>query len=178
MTIFLPLKNIAIQVKNIFHQSSLFNYFNTLLNVLFCFETITILFIIFIFTLFVHRRNVIEIPPNTVQHDRAHSQLLSNFFGRLLTKVFHYLNFYVIFSHFFALVDSTFRSYFQTQTVINQFHYGLAGAYSIQGRRSNMEDCFSLKNNISADLGIDYYAVFDGHGGPVCIDTFIECYFN
>jgi len=30
-----------------------------------------------------------------------------------------------------------------------------------------MEDTFSLKNNIAKELGIDYYAVFDGHGGQV-----------
>lgn len=169
MTIFLPLKNVAIQLQDIIHESSLFNYLNTLLSIVFRFETITLLFIIFIFTFIVHRRNVIELPPNTNHNEQPQSHSLLKFLGRLLTKVFHYLNFYVIFSHLFTLVDSTFKSYFQTHNVINQFHYGLAGVYSLQGRRSNMEDCFSLKNNISADLGIDYYAVFDGHGGPVGI---------
>ncbi|OTF79020.1 hypothetical protein BLA29_011921, partial [Euroglyphus maynei] len=63
-------------------------------------------------------------------------------------------------------VDSTIKSYFEQQTVVNQFQSGQSGAYSIQGRRHNMEDCFAIHNNIGHELGIEYYAVFDGHGGP------------
>ncbi|KAH9415371.1 Protein phosphatase 1L, partial [Dermatophagoides pteronyssinus] len=63
-------------------------------------------------------------------------------------------------------VDSTIKSYFeQQQTVLKQFHSERSGAYSIQGRRHNMEDCFRIHNQIGLELGIEYYAVFDGHGG-------------
>jgi Serine/threonine protein phosphatase len=45
---------------------------------------------------------------------------------------------------------------------------GNVAAYALQGRRSKMEDRFVINENID-DTGVSLIAVFDGHGGEVCI---------
>ncbi len=52
--------------------------------------------------------------------------------------------------------------------VINELKGNCVGIYALQGRRPKMEDRFSYIND-SARLGLEYWAVFDGHGGDVCL---------
>jgi protein phosphatase 1L len=57
--------------------------------------------------------------------------------------------------------------------VINELKGNFVGVYALQGRRPKMEDKFSYVND-SARLGLEYWAVFDGHGGDVCKHLFIN----
>ena len=169
--------NYTMIINNLFVDPSI----ATLMVFMFRMETIFTIIILFILSSFIihhhHRRNVIQSPSpsqttttTTAQSlNQNHSPTTTFSFKNFLSKLFHYLNVTILFGYLFTAVDSTIRSYFeQQQTVVNQFHSGQAGAYSMQGRRHNMEDCFSIHNNIGHELGIEYYAVFDGHGGPVC----------
>lgn len=72
---------------------------------------------------------------------------------------------------FFDVVAGSFRA---TESITYQLHSEQAAVYSIQGRRQTMEDCFTLKNHISNEFGIEYYAVYDGHGGAVCFCFYFE----
>lgn len=169
--------NYTMIINNLFVDPSI----ATLTVFMFRMETIFTIIILFILSSFIihhhHRRNVIQSPsPSPSQTTTTAQSLNQNHsptttmtfsFKNFLSKLFHYLNVTILFGYLFTAVDSTIRSYFeQQQTVVNQFHSGQAGAYSMQGRRHNMEDCFSIHNNIGHELGIEYYAVFDGHGGP------------
>lgn len=98
------------------------------------------------------------LPPLT-----GHHQPSSGLFGRM----FAFFNFTILFSNLASYADGALRKFRSSEAIVTQTSYGHAGVYSMQGRRPNMEDCFTLRNNISRELGIDYYAVFDGHGGPV-----------
>lgn len=140
-------------------------------SVLFRAETFAVLCIIFIATLFVHslfsyreRRYGIErhlnystSPLSTNTPDPDH----------FVSKVLRCINFTIFFTSFFALVNSAMKLFRTTEAFTIQLNYGQAAVYAMRGRRPNMEDCFSLKNDISKELGIEYYGVFDGHGGPV-----------
>jgi hypothetical protein len=64
--------------------------------------------------------------------------------------------------------------------VINELKGNCVGIYALQGRRPKMEDKFSYVND-SATLGLEYWAVFDGHGGDVCLlyikgSDFLKCF--
>ncbi|CAG2107006.1 unnamed protein product [Medioppia subpectinata] len=48
--------------------------------------------------------------------------------------------------------------------VIEEYKDNCVGVYALQGRRPKMEDKFTYVND-SQRLGIEYWAVFDGHGG-------------
>ena len=43
-----------------------------------------------------------------------------------------------------------------------------AAVYAVQGHRPSMEDRFVLNEEIG-DTGVALFAIFDGHGGEVCI---------
>lgn len=94
------------------------------------------------------------------------SQSASPASSGLFSRLLRFLNLTILFSNLTSYVDGAFRSFRSSEAVVTQTSHGHAGVYSMQGRRPNMEDCFTLRNNISRELGIDYYAVFDGHGGP------------
>lgn len=53
-----------------------------------------------------------------------------------------------------------------SENVVQELENNCVGVYAIQGRRPKMEDKFTYVND-SARLGIEYWAVFDGHGGDV-----------
>ena len=52
--------------------------------------------------------------------------------------------------------------------VVQELKDNNVGVYAIQGRRPKMEDKFTYVND-SEKLGIEYWAVFDGHGGDVSV---------
>jgi len=58
--------------------------------------------------------------------------------------------------------------------VVNELKDNSVGVYALQGRRPKMEDRFSYIND-SAKLGIEYWAVFDGHGGDVSLSLVFGC---
>ena len=58
-----------------------------------------------------------------------------------------------------------------TDNVIQELKDNCVGVYAIQGRRPKMEDKFSYFND-SEKLGIEYWSVFDGHGGDVSLILF------
>ncbi|KAF2354049.1 PPM-type phosphatase domain [Trinorchestia longiramus] len=51
--------------------------------------------------------------------------------------------------------------------VIHELTEGLVGVYSMQGRRGNMEDRFSILQDVhvGSDKKMSFFGVFDGHGG-------------
>ena len=149
--------------------SALSYHLYTLQTILFRTETVAIICIVVIVALILHsifhyreRNRSVESAP---LYAPLSSQSPKPYY---FAKLFRCFNFTILFSNVFALVDSTFRNFRSSEAVVNQQSYGHSGVYSMQGRRPNMEDCFTLKNNVAKDLGIDYYAVYDGHGGPVC----------
>ena len=52
-----------------------------------------------------------------------------------------------------------------------EYHEGIAGGYSIQGRRETMEDRHSILQNVIVADGkvLSFFGVYDGHGGEVKI---------
>lgn len=42
----------------------------------------------------------------------------------------------------------------------------VATVYQTAGRRHRQEDCYHVDSNVLRHFGLDYFAVFDGHGGP------------
>ena len=54
--------------------------------------------------------------------------------------------------------------------VVEELEDNYVGIYAIQGRRPKMEDKFTYVND-SERIGIEYWAVFDGHGGDVSNDS-------
>lgn len=148
----------------------------TLQTFLFRTETVAVICIFLIVALFVHslfhyreRQRLAEATPLYSPLSAASPKSY-----HFLAKLVRCLNFTIFFTNVFGFVDSALRNFRSPETITVQLSYGHAGVYSLQGRRPNMEDCFSLKNNVSKELGIDYYAVYDGHGGPVCISLMLQ----
>lgn len=138
-------------------------------------ETLAIVCILFILALFfnflMHNRQRNHLPEGEITESPICSPLLgatndSTTKSNLFTgKLIRYLNITILFANLFAIVGAVFRHIRTSETVVLEDSFGHAGVHSMQGRRPNMEDTFTLKNNIYKDLGIDYYAVYDGHGG-------------
>ncbi|XP_054168544.1 protein phosphatase 1L-like [Oppia nitens] len=51
-----------------------------------------------------------------------------------------------------------------SDNIVDEFKDSYVGIYAIQGRRPKMEDRFTYVNDTTR-AGIEYWAVFDGHGG-------------
>lgn len=148
--------------------SALSYHLYTLQTVLCRTETIAIICIVLIVALIVHslfhyrqtNRSEGETgQPSSSQVSKAYT---------LFWKLLRFLNFTIIFSNLFSIVDAAVRNFRSAEAVIIQQSSAHAGVYSCQGRRGGMEDTFTLKNNISKELGIEFYACYDGHGGRVC----------
>ncbi|KAI7693195.1 hypothetical protein SSS_06398 [Sarcoptes scabiei] len=158
----------SLEMKYLFSQMTIANLVNLMREILFRMETIALLSLFLLIYLVIHfysRRFTVN---NYLESNISNQSSFSffNLLNRIFWKIFRLLNFTIVFAHLFTVVDSTIKSYFDHPTIINQSHFDLAAVYSMQGRRPNMEDCFSLRNNVSTELGIEYYAIFDGHGGP------------
>lgn len=132
-------------------------------------ETIAIFCIIFIVTLFIHsyreRQKALERHLSYSASSTAIPATVTT--DHLFAKLFRCINLTILFTSLFALIDSITKSFRTNETYTIQVSHADAAVYAMRGRRPNMEDCFSMKNTIAKDLGIDYYAVYDGHGGPV-----------
>lgn len=151
--------------------SALSYHLYTLQTVLCRTETIAIICIALIVALIVHSlfhyRQTNGSEGETVQPSSS-QPLPSSKAYTLFWKLLRFLNFTIIFSNLFSIVDAAVRNFRSAEAVIIQQSSAHAGVYSCQGRRGGMEDTFTLKNNISKELGIEFYACYDGHGGRVC----------
>lgn len=173
-----PRENYALLSR--FSLSALVHCLTSLQTLLLCTETIVaIIAIIIVFVvcraLFQHRQRQQEDSEDDESENSTRSPALPPLAQHtpstgLFARLFRYFNFTILFSNLTSYVDGALRTFRSSEAIVTQTSYGHAGVYSMQGRRPNMEDCFTLRNNISRELGIDYYAVFDGHGGPVSVD--------
>lgn len=55
--------------------------------------------------------------------------------------------------------------------VVQEVKDGLVGIYAMQGRRGNMEDRFSVMQDVPVGLNkrMSFFGVYDGHGGQVSL---------
>lgn len=142
-------------------------YLYALQTLLFRTETVALVALATLFAFLVHHRDKksLHLAPS---RDSLTSIPKPSYYCCFRANFAYYFNFSLVLTQLLCLLDAVLLKHLRSaQAISYQLNSEHAAIYSIQGRRPNMEDCFTLKNNIADECGIDYYAVYDGHGGPV-----------